>query len=609
MICCFPARGSSLTVVMPQNYLCALLLVIFPVCLSAGQKQDPVLPTLLVKPVTGQVLRGEEVDIPVKVVPAYGGDVRVEISQPARFGSLVMVGRKSASTPVFRYNSNHDIKAAEDSFQIRVKSPGHAWNTYTAKIVINDPRGTLDAQPKNIDFGKIAVGTSARKSLRLSNRFGANVSGTLLASAPYSVSGSGVFSLEEGESKTFEVCFAPTEIRSDDSEVKVAPEIDNFPLISLKGEGVVPFLIESNSATLSDEHPKADFRITNIAATPLTLECFGDPALEYSPPMVIPAHGIGFISISMKQRELPVGSSRFFHPLVSSRSYSTPLEITALGPPGNVSIEPLNGSKIIPCTQGHPILLKGIIRNTSPVSHDVELAVIDHQDTPPRSVKKLSLPPSSGTPFELSWAPINTGLSTPSLQLLESGKVIAESSWNVSVELPPAIVPLPVPSVRVTTLKAQALAPISSQSRVATQDDKEMVAVWLPPRFHDGIIRSRLVLSWRYFGSQSAGFVIAEKKQHNSISDRTGELPDEQWIRIQGDPLPRDGCWELEIPMPLPGTHTYVVYPVGKGDKIISPLTVGITWKMFAWPALRLLLAAIFIVCLVKVIRRRCWVK
>jgi len=103
--------------------------------------------------------------------------------------------------------------------------------------------------------------------------------------------------------------------------------------------------------------------------------------------------------------------------------------------------------------------------------------------------------------------------------------------------------------------------------------------------------------------------VIAEKKQHNSISDRTGELPDEQWIRIKGDPLPRDGCWELEIPMPLPGTHTFIVYPEGKGDKIISPLTVGITWKMFAWPALRLLLSAIFILCLVKAIRRRNWGK
>ena len=81
MNCYFPARGSSLTGVMLQNYLCALLLVIFPICLSADQREGPVLPTLLVKPVTGQVLRGEEVDIPVKVVPALS---LIHISEPTR---------------------------------------------------------------------------------------------------------------------------------------------------------------------------------------------------------------------------------------------------------------------------------------------------------------------------------------------------------------------------------------------------------------------------------------------------------------------------------------------------------------------------------------------
>jgi hypothetical protein len=192
---------------------------------------------------------------------------------------------------------------------------------------------------------------------------------------------------------------------------------------------------------------------------------------------------------------------------------------------------------------------------------------------------------------------------------MESGKVIAEASWKVSVVSAPKA-PLLGPTFPSTPITPQAPSIVFPQSRLATLEEKEKLATWMPPRFIDGIMYSKLVLSWRQFGLQSTGFVVAEKKYHNSITDRTGELPSDQWIKVKGESVSHEGIWELEIPMPLPGTHTYVVYPDGvnsdgKEEKIISPLIVGITWKLFAWPVLRLLLALLFIVCLVKVIRRR----
>jgi hypothetical protein len=93
----------------------------------------------------------------------------------------------------------------------------------------------------------------------------------------------------------------------------------------------------------------------------------------------------------------------------------------------------------------------------------------------------------------------------------------------------------------------------------------------------------------------------------NSLSDRTGENPPESWNRLKGSPEWHNGVWELKIPVPFPGTHTYMVYPNMPGEKIVSPLTLGITWSMLVWPALRLLLAGIFVICLLKVIRRRNW--
>ena len=590
-----------------QNYLCALLLVIFPTSGFAEKKKDPISPTLLVKAVTAQVMRGEVVDIPVNVVSAYGGEVKIEVSQPTRFGTLDILARHSASTPLLRYTNDRSVKAEEDTFRFRVKSPGHAWNTYTARIVINDPRGTLDAKPDKVDFGKVALGTIARKSLRISNRFGAKVSGTLLASAPYSISGSGVFSLGEGEAKTIEVCFSPTEMCPEEAEVKVAPSIDNFPLISLKGEGVPPFHVDRGIATLSDESPRADFRITNVAAATITLECSGDPALQLPDPIVIPAHSAGILSLAMKQRDLLVGSSKLLHSLVGTRSYSVPLEITALGPPGKVSMESLNGSKIMTCLQGQSIQLNGVLKNSSSVSHEVELVLVDRKDSPIQAGRKFSIPASSEMPFEFSWSHNQSGLSTPSVRLLESGHEIAETTWRVSVGMPASRLS-PPPTLAPTTRWIDSIpAAEVPKNRPATQLEKDRLAVWLPPRYEEGLIRRSLVLQWSYYGTNNTDFVVTERIMRNSLSDRTGENPPESWNRLKGSPICHNGVWELKIPVPFPGTHTYMVYPNVPGEKIVSPLTLGITWSMFVWPALRLLLAGIIVICLLKVIRRRNW--
>jgi len=609
MMCYSPASHSSLAWVTLQNYLYALLLVISPLGALAEQKQSSALPTLLVKSVTAQVTRGEVVEIPVRVVPSYGGEVTIVISTLPNYGSLEAINRRTASTPVLLYHHHREFKTAEDTFQFRVKSPGHAWNSYVGKILIKDPLGTLSVKPEHLDFGKVPLGSPAHKTLQFSNRFGASVSGTLLASAPFSISGVDSFTLAEGETKTFEVCFAPTEIRVDALDLKVAPELPNIPIISVKGEGAAPFLIDHKSAILSEDHPKEDFLITNASTIPLTLECSRDPALGFSTPTVIPAHGVGSISISMRQMDLPVGGSRSFQPIVSSRSYSIPLEITALGAPGQVSMESLNGSKIITCIQGQSVQLKGILKNSSTVSHEVELESVDHQGSPLQARKKFSIPASSEAPFEFSWSHDQTGLSTASVKLLESGHEIAEATWRISVILPTSRF-LPTRKLPTATLRVES-PPESAgpQNRLATQLEKERLAIWLPPRFEDGLIRSSLVLRWSYYGSSSSQFVVTERMLRNSLSDRTGDSPLESWNRLKGSPTCHDGFWELEIPVPVPGMHTYMVYPEGSGDKIVAPLTIGITWKMFAWPVVRLTLGILFLICLLKVFRRRSWGK
>jgi hypothetical protein len=57
--------------------------------------------------------------------------------------------------------------------------------------------------------------------------------------------------------------------------------------------------------------------------------------------------------------------------------------------------------------------------------------------------------------------------------------------------------------------------------------------------------------------------------------------------------------------MPFPGVYEYQVAPEGNGERLVATMPVGISWRTFLWPILRLSLAILFLVALLKVIRRR----
>jgi hypothetical protein len=569
------------------------------------------------------VIRGGEVDLPIDVIAPHGGDVLLQISRSPRFGSLQPVGKGSSSPLVYRYINDSKFNSGEDSFEFRIKAPRQAWTTHTAAIVIKAPPGVLLVSPGKIDFGKVAIGSTESRTILLCNNFGAPVSGTLLLPAPWSLVGDSSYTLAEKETRSFEIQFKPTEAKKENSQLRAAPELLGFPIVPVSGEGIVPFLIDTNSAIVNREHPKAVFRVTNPASSPIKIEWEGDSALELSPGKVIPPHGVLGFSVALGQLVVPVEGKNTFHLLLSARAYSVPVEITALGRPGEISIEALHGTEIVAASMGHPLILKGIIHNASSGNHEVQLALHDREgspstsDSPSSPLKPLSpsdplillhLPPSSSISFELPWTPRMAGLWRPSAQLLESEKVLGTAVWKVSVHTD--VTPSPHPSSHSPeTISLKSPPPLvpSSQTRLATSDERENLAIWLPPYFKEGFLQRSLVLRWQYAGSNNHGFVISEQVHQNSLMDRTGESPTDSWMRIKGTPKLRGGIWELELPLPFPGAHVFLVYPDGQGEKIISPLTVGITWKMFVWPALRLLLAGIFIVCLVKVIRRRNW--
>jgi hypothetical protein len=318
--------------VMLRSCLYALFFTCCHGRVFAERKEKFASPTVLIKPVLVQVTRGEAVEIPIQVVPAYGEEVKVEISVPPGFGSLEQIRRNGASTVVYRYAHKREFKEEQDSFQFRVKSPGHAWNSYRGSIRINDPRGILKIQPKRLDFGKVPVGVVVTKKLTLINQFGSRVSATLMVPSPWSIKGEGDFSLKEGESRSFEVRFAPTEVREEIGSGKVAPENKNFPVAELIGEGIAPFLIDATNAVISLECPTAKFQLTNMSDAPVEYRWSGDSPLDLSSPGVIPPRGSAIVSVSIGRLELPEESRRDLHPCLVSGCYARLINIVAVGP-------------------------------------------------------------------------------------------------------------------------------------------------------------------------------------------------------------------------------------------------------------------------------------
>ena len=606
--------------VMLRSCLYALLFVCSLGALFAERKEKFASPTVLIKPVAVQVTRGEVVKIPIRVVPAYGEEVKVEISVQPSFGSLEPIGRIGASTVVYRYVHKREFKEEEDSFQFRVKSPGHAWNTYQGSIRINEPRGILGIQPGRLDFGKVPVGGVVKKKLTLTNKFGSRVSATLMVPSPWSINeGEGDFSLLEGESKSFEIRFAPTEVRQEIGAVKVAPLNTTFPVIDLSGEGIAPFLTDATNAVISRDHPTATFQLTNTSDTPVEYGWSGDSPLDLSPPGIIPPNGSVKVSASIGRLDLPEESRRELHLCLVSGCYARQIDIEAVGPRGGISIESSGKADMKTATIGQSLVLDGVIRNNSSIERRLELMMLDGDDRAKDGgshIESVVIPASGSIPFSLSWTPANQGLCIPSLHVSEAGKELAAKSWKIGVASNKS--PLPPPIPRPTPLAISRPTPgvidggegkgsldKGSTVRTATAREQEMLTIWSPPRFEDGAFGRSLVLRWRYCGRGNPSFVIAERVVRNALSDRTGEAPTESWKRLKGAPLLHDGIWEMKVPMPYPGLHIYCVYPSGDGDKMIAPLSVGVTWWTFGWPYLRVLLLAILLVCLVKVIRRR----
>jgi len=585
-----------------------LLSLILPDALRADIKASPlVVPTVLSKAVRAEVTRGGQIAIPIPVVSVSGGDVSVQVSKQPNFGTLQLIEKKSGTVPILKYQNNAKFKSPGDNFEFRVKVQGQPWSTHTGLIRIKNPPGTLSVIPEKIDFGAVPIGTSERKTILLSNNFGSPVSGVLLLPSPWSLVGDGAFSLAENETKEFALIFTPVKARSEVTELKVAPELSNFPVVPLFGEGVVPFLIDSTSAIVTKEHPQADFRITNASIREMKIGWEDDIGLLGSPPVTIAPGGTTKVWISIAPLPLDSEERKVVHPSLREGNFSLPLEIVALGPKGNVILK--SDEKTFSCNVGSQITLHGLIESTSSIERTLQLRYPDKNGSPDL-IRNVTIAPHVSQPFVVSWSSLLPGPKTLKASLFESGRLLHEVEWSGTVVPYEKEDHQSLPSSQ----KASALTAVTSANfsqvpksqiiRLA-RNDSGCVAAKLSVSLQRGVFKNSLLLKWLYLGDGAPVFIIEEKIKRNGLSDRTGENPGEMWSRLDLKPQRENGEWLVRMPMPWPGTHIYRVFPSGCPVVIMSEVLVPVTWSMYLWPFVRAVLVLLFALCVIRVLRER----
>jgi hypothetical protein len=599
---------STVGILFPSLFFGLIIMVLMSSPLAASpQKLMPtsIPSTFLLKPIVVSVDRGGTVDFLVQIVAPYGGEGKFEISRAPSFGTLDDGERVDSNTRRFRYVNRGALYSQQDSFDFRVKAPNHAWSTYSATITIRDVPPSIIVTPECLDFGQVAINSAKRMTVLLSNSYGALLSGRIQVRQPWSVLGSDSVSLKQQESCQFNIQFAPVDARSYTGEVKLIPENPAMPLILTSGRGLAPFQILAKNLIVSSDHPEAVIMVSNSIANPLTISWSGDPVLDYPNPITIPPMGMVDLKTVAKRIRLADDEKRDCQTRLVADHYSESIGVVAVGPKGRLSLEPSSRGSQLAVVDGHPLSVEGVIRNTSASSHSVQLVLTNPRESNSQPVSQaINVKERSSIPFLLSWESVNPPPKILKLRMREGDKEIASYTWNVFSGSSQSVDPEPM----IATHTIITDAPESQGVRVATSAERENLVILQPPRFEEGWLGRRLVLCWLYYGNVDPGFVVREHMGGNSLMNRTGE-EERPWRKLgslsKRIRMDSDGKWEVSLPLPMPGFHQYMVTTSSAGEKLVASQNIQISWKMYSWPYLRILILIAVALIVIRAIRER----
>ncbi len=360
------------SILRPGSSICyGLLLVLLLASVSILQASPPTPglgPTLLIHPVSADVERGESSQIILEAIPSMAGDIKFTVSKTPEHGLLSEIRRKSPNAVLIVYTNNGD-KDPEDEFTFRVKAPGKSWATAKAHLSIKNPPNSLQVVPSVLDFGKVGLGDSRTNKVVLKNRLADSVAGTLVLPTPWHIQGDGQYNLNYGESAEFSVLYAPHEVTRSMAIIHMLPS-GNGPKLTLQGESMIPFVMNTNAVSISAPDHPAEISIQSQLDHEMTIKVVTDELIAVIPPISLKPRAVRRLNLRAQQ---PSPKQMQTTVRLTYGEYSTDMAVT-----------------ILPSSQStnQPTLAHDSIKT----SHADGLSTIEKT---PNTLVTQSLPPSS----------------------------------------------------------------------------------------------------------------------------------------------------------------------------------------------------------------------
>ena len=589
----------------------ALHLTLSSVPLGAAPSKEnvkAVQPTFLRHPLLAEVKRGGVVGIPVEVIALPGQAVDMEIVTIPRFGTMKLLRGEAANSLSLVYRNDSTKKVSEDEFVIRIRAEGRSWSTRTGSVRIHDHPADLRALPGSLDFGEIPRGTSKSLSLVLSNSSGDDAVSSLILPSSWSLDGESSFSIPEGGNREFRITFSPQKPGYYSGSVDFSPAIASLSPIPMTGRALPPFVISEDRYEATAERSKIPVTVSNPVSSLIRITVNPDQELKAPESLEVPPSGSCTLTIGTDGVAVPVESARVLHTVLSSGEYRKSLEIRVRGKEGRVVAEIPAEVRSVPATTSSPVLLSARLVNESRSPRPVEWE-FQGEGTVVNVPVSGSASLQGGETRDLSflWQPAKAGHLSPRLVITPADPSAGMVTWDVccrsqrtATELPPAKNRAPLPSSDLTG--GEDRTPI----RFPTVPERERMAILHPPVLEGSFYPRHLILPWSYQGTGKTGFVIEERSALSGMTDRTGES-DEGWRAIHPGYVPTGSecAWAVRLPVYLPGTREFRIYPAGEGERILASETIPLTAEMVFGPLVKVLSVIGLIVLSLLLLRMR----
>lgn len=547
-------------------------LFLSPIHASPQKEKGPPPQPSVGRDIALKVDRGGSVEIVLKGIALPGETVRFKLDKPPAHGSLSEPRRLAGDSVAYTYTHNNSKEAALDKAVFKLKTgPQNAWGRITAEIEIREPQSRLVFEPEQLDFGRVPIGETRVKNLRIRNDGGGVLRGSLKLGIPWSVEGPAEFTLAEGEARTFGIVFSPLGPEEQRARLSMDLEPENSTFIGLRGEGVYRFDVPERIVFgPSPAEATLVVPVSNLSAKSLDLAIHAPPPLLAESTLGVPAGGRADLKLSVQKKHYTEKTVE-----LSIRDGDAVRGVRVDLPPPPALLQW--------AAQGDSVDL-----GEFPLRHTAR-SVLELQNRG-ATIAQVELRDGSGGLFLETDQPRSFELKAGESAVVRtvwrlpeqpgeffSDLIASHGGLDHPLRLRARVLPAPAAEDPPTASTQASPSPTPDERRILTAAEREELKRRMPQEITYRLVPrgdvADAIISWTYFGNEPVDFRLERKvveRSHSGLEQSFQErlqLPTElpqpkslvKWISVSDETNPvqrlESGAWEASVKDLEPGFH------------------------------------------------------